>query len=151
VIFVALASSLGVATACASARAASPAVGVPPSSATAAEGFYSAAQVDRGRDAFRTNCVECHSINADFTGRAFEWNWRRRTVWDLFRRIKETMPEDFPGLLTDQGYADIIAYILDANGYAAGAGDLMPTDVSMSVIPLGPGARKTRGMDGTRS
>lgn len=113
----------------------------PDASPRSASGFYTAEQAARGRAAFRLDCGECHTAS-DFRGRDFEWDWRRRTVWDFFRRVRETMPEDFPGILPDRGYADVIAYILSLNGYAAGDVELHATEEAMDVIPLGPGAAK---------
>ncbi len=54
-----------------------------------------------------------------------------------------TMPEDDPGSLRPQTYADVIAYILRLNDYASGTTELAPTAESMDVIPLGPGVDKT--------
>lgn len=113
----------------------------------AAPGFYSAAQAERGRLQFRRVCGECHSTR-DFRGREFEYNWRRRTVWDFFNRIIETMPEDMPGILSAETYTDVIAYILSLNAYDGNGPDLEPTATAMDAIPLGPGARKTRASSG---
>ena len=48
------------------------------------------------------------------------------------------MPPDRPGGLTDQNYADLIAYILSQNGYAANGKEL-PADPGalqgMSIKP----------------
>ncbi len=104
-------------------------------------GFYTVKQAARGRAVFRLDCGECHSVS-DFRGRDFEWEWRRSTAWDLFRRMRETMPEDFPGILPDQTYADVIAYVLSLNDYTDGATELRATEEAMDVIPLGPGAQK---------
>ena len=58
-------------------------------------GVYSVEQAQRGREAFTEVCRECHS-SSEFRGRAFEFTWRRRTAWDLYRELRRTMPEDFP-------------------------------------------------------
>ena len=50
------------------------------------------------------------------------------------------MPEDNPGGLTQQTYADVIAYILQLNAYASGDAELVPSQDAMDAIPLGPGA-----------
>jgi len=54
------------------------------------------------------------------------------------------MPETAPGSLTDQTYADIVAYILLLTKYPAGGEDLAATPESMGSVPLGPDADKTR-------
>ncbi len=59
------------------------------------------------------------------------------------------MPEDAPGTLSAQTYADVIAYILRLNEYTSGDLDLVPNESSMDAIPLGPGADKTGTDTGT--
>ena len=114
---------------------------------SAAPGFYSVLQADRGREAFRGICSECHSTS-DFRGDDFEWQWRRQTVWDFYRKVTRTMPEESPGSLSDQVYTDVIAYILRINDYASGGAELVASRRAMDLIPMGPGAVKTRIQDG---
>ncbi len=105
-------------------------------------GFYSVEQAARGRESFVIICQECHS-SSEFRGDDFEWTWRRQTVWNFYRELIQTMPEDSPGLLSDQTYADVIAYILQINEYSAGDSELTATEEAMDVIALGPGAPKS--------
>ncbi|GMV05329.1 MAG: hypothetical protein AMXMBFR53_16080 [Gemmatimonadota bacterium] len=88
-------------------------------------GLYSDTQADRGRDAFRASCAECH-YSSEFRGSQFQFAWRRRSVGDLFTEIVRNMPEDAPGSLEDQVYVDIVAYILQLNGFPAGSRELPP-------------------------
>ena len=104
-------------------------------------GAYSAAQAERGREVFVDVCRECHA-SSEFRGREFEFTWRRRTAWDLYRELRRTMPEDFPGGLAPQAYVDVIAYVLEINDYPLGGGELLPTEESLRRVPLGPGANK---------
>ena len=106
-------------------------------------GFYSAEQAERGRESFRRTCRECHT-DSEFKGRDFESQWKRQNAWNLFNEISWNMPEEAPGSLTDQAYADIVAYILLLNKYPAGTEDLEATPESMGSVPLGPDAEKTR-------
>ena len=53
------------------------------------------------------------------------------------------MPENNPGALSEQTYADVIAYILQANDYVSGDAELVASEKAMSPIGLGPGADKT--------
>lgn len=87
---------------------------------------YSEAQATRGRDSFRASCAECH-YSSEFRGSRFQFEWRRRTVGDLLTEIVSNMPEDAPGSLEDSVYLDIVAYILQLNGFPAGSAEL-PTD-----------------------
>jgi mono/diheme cytochrome c family protein len=109
----------------------------------AALGFYSVEQATRGRAAFRGICSECHSTS-DFRGEDFESQWRRQTVWDFYRQLTRTMPEEDPGSLSDQVYTDVIAYILQLNDYSSGVEELVASRQAMDLIPMGPGAVKTR-------
>ena len=113
----------------------------------AATGFYSVAQAERGLRVFRDMCSECH-FPREFRGDDFEWQWRRQTVWDLYRSMTRTMPENDPGGLRDQTYADVIAYILRINEYASGNTELVADRETMDSIPLGPGAAKQQTQDG---
>ncbi len=47
-------------------------------------------------------------------GNDFAGNWGGKPVADLFEKIKTTMPEDNPGSLKPQQYADIMAYFLSS-------------------------------------
>jgi hypothetical protein len=113
----------------------------------AAVGFFSPEQADRGRETFVDICAECHSTS-DFHGTDFEWKWRRQTAWNLFREMRRTMPEDFPGVLPGQTYANLVAYILQLNEYPAGGAELQADEEALDASPLGPGVNKTRSNDG---
>jgi mono/diheme cytochrome c family protein len=107
-------------------------------------GIYGEAQAERGRSAFRDVCAECH-YSSEFRDQKFQFKWRRRTVGDLYRDIVRNMPDDDPGSLPDQDYADIVAYILQLNGFPPGGGEL-PADEEVlagySMTPPAPtGAR----------
>jgi hypothetical protein len=52
-------------------------------------------------------------------GESFRAIWGGRSVRELFDTAK-TMPPANPGSLTDATYTNIVAYILQVNGYAAG-------------------------------
>jgi mono/diheme cytochrome c family protein len=103
--------------------------------------FYTEAQAARGLQAFRRVCSECHT-RSHFRGSKFEADWRQQSAWDLFRTMVGSMPQDNPGGLEDQVYVDVIAYILELNGYAAGQTELTPTDEALARVPLGPDAAR---------
>jgi hypothetical protein len=63
--------------------------------------------------------------------------WREDTLEPLFTFIKTTMPGNTPGSLDDRAYADIIAFILEANGLPAGTRELTPGVVG-SIGLVGP-------------
>ena len=119
-------------TACASTQEGMPANapaegGAVSDAATADAGsFYSDRQADRGSGLFRDNCVSCHA-SSEFTGSSFERRWRNRAVGDIYEFILYSMPDDNPGGLPEQTYADILAYILKLNDFPAGGSDLPPS------------------------
>lgn len=98
-------------------------------------GIYSEAQAARGRNAFRATCAECH-YSSEFRGTQFQFAWRRRSVADLYLEIVRNMPEDDPGSLEDQVYVDIVAYILQLNGFPAGGRELPPDETALEKFGM---------------
>ena len=47
--------------------------------------------------------------------------WYGLSVGDLFIRISPTMPVSNPGILSEDHYADLLALLLQANNFPAGA------------------------------
>jgi mono/diheme cytochrome c family protein len=104
--------------------------GASPPKRTVQDGLYSAAQADRGREAYTKACAPCHMADLGgheyagaLAGYPFQMKWEDASVAELFGRVR-TMPLGEPGSLTTQEYVDITAYILQANGYPAGGDDL---------------------------
>ncbi len=127
-------------TGCASSA---PAPAPPEIVAESVPGFFSLAQADRGRTSYLVACASCHKTS-EFRGPDFEWAWRRQTAWNLFTQVSSNMPEDKPGQLPAQVYADIVAYLLALNDYQVGSQDLEPTQDALAAIRLGAGAEKTK-------
>lgn len=98
-------------------------------------GFFTEEQAERGRATFREICSECH-YSSEFRGTQFVYEWRRRTVRDLFRSISRTMPDDAPGTLAPGQYADVISYILRMNGLPAGERELPADAEVLRAYPL---------------
>ena len=51
---------------------------------------------------------------------AFLAEWENKNVRALYSRILSTMPENDPGSLNETEMLDILAYVLQANGFPAG-------------------------------
>jgi len=92
-----------------------------------ADGVYSAEQAARGVEAYEKACASCHmsdlrgeSFAPALNGDAFALRWENGKLADLHKIIKGTMPADSPGSLSLKDYADIVAFLLKANGYPAG-------------------------------
>jgi mono/diheme cytochrome c family protein len=92
------------------------------------DGVYTTAQAGRGHRAYESYCVGCHEAqDADgpqLVGKAFLDRWREDRLESLFTFIKTSMPGDSPGGLDEPTYADILAFILEANNLPAGEKEL---------------------------
>ena len=101
---------------------------------SAATGVFTAAQAERGREVYTNSCARCH-MASQHSGPTFASTWNNRRVSDLYELLYSTMPLDAPGSLTEQQYADVVAYMLQLNGHPAGT----------SALPANPAAlRKVR-------
>jgi S-disulfanyl-L-cysteine oxidoreductase SoxD len=102
----------------------------------ASAGVYREEQAIRGDTVFQRACLSCHtpSFHAD---EQFRMNWIGRTVFDLFKLLKTTMPEDNIGGLSDDDYTRVIAYILRLNGFPAGADSLSADSLAQKRIRIG--------------
>jgi len=98
-----------------------------PDRRTVWSGVYTVDEATRGQAAFVQSCSACHGAQGDyrqmgpaFQGTAFMERWREFNIGSLFNLIRDTMPRDNPGSLNDQTYLDIVARILQVNGFPAG-------------------------------
>jgi len=95
------------------------------------QGIYTAAQAERGKSTFKTACLRCHGEDLSGTtapalkGDRFQMTWGGDTVEGLFGKIRDTMPPNFGTVVDDQGKLDVVAFILQTNGYPAGSTELM--------------------------
>jgi mono/diheme cytochrome c family protein len=89
-------------------------------------GVYTAAQAERGIAVYKSKCASCHAPNR-FTDDFFYQSFAGKPLWDMFEVISDSMPEDDPGGLKKEEYADVIAYLLKLNNFPAGEIEL-PTD-----------------------
>ncbi len=103
---------------------------------------FTAAQADRGKTAYADNCASCHGTNLDdgefgpaLKGAAFQQKWGVQSPAALFSYMQQKMPPANPGQLTAQTYADLDAYILQANSVAPGANELTAAELSGSTAP----------------
>jgi alcohol dehydrogenase (cytochrome c) len=81
---------------------------------------FTAEQAAAGQTAFQTNCATCHGADRPLVGPTFNSTFATRTTRDLLSQIRATMPPANPGGLPDATYVNIAAYLLQANGRAAG-------------------------------
>jgi len=107
------------------------------------DGVFTAAQAERGKQNFLAGrCGGCHKL--DLTGERgpalkgddFLAHWENGSLATLFDKIRETMPPNGANEVTDDAKADIVAYLLQQNGYPAGKADLRVEPESMGIIDL---------------
>jgi quinoprotein glucose dehydrogenase len=95
------------------------------------DGVYTADQAQRGGALYQETCSQCHGpqlggIDAapPLVGGRFASNWNGINLGDMVQRIRISMPQDNPGSLSRNQVADVLAYILQANGFPTGEKDL---------------------------
>ncbi|HWI18061.1 MAG TPA: cytochrome c [Vicinamibacterales bacterium] len=102
---------------------------------TVKAGVYTAAQADRGQVLYRSKCASCHAPNR-FTDDFFYQSFAGKPMWEMFDVISDSMPEDDPGSMKKEEYADVIAYLLRLNRFPEGSNEL-PTDKdALSLIMM---------------
>ena len=108
------------------------------------DGVYTAAQAQRGKEQYqKSSCAGCHGGNLEGQGMAAALKgetllktWNGRTVYDLYARIITTMPQDDPGSLTPEAGIDIVAFLLEANGFPAGMAELVPGSETLKKVKI---------------
>ena len=102
------------------------------------DGVYTDAQAKRGDVLYKEQCATCHGDNLEgsgpmppLAGKDFLGIWQGKSVGDLFEKVQTTMPATAPGTLTPVQGADIVAYMLAAGKYPAGATEL---DTKLEVL-----------------
>lgn len=93
------------------------------------DGVYSTEQAERGQKVYDATCARCHG--ADLTGgrarplvgESFIRDWGGLTLDSVLTRAK-TMPPGAAGALGEEGYLDILAYVLSRNDFPTGGGEL---------------------------
>src|SRR5215467_8187242 len=101
-------------------------------------------QVQRGRAIYQKNCQDCHGSTLDngefggapLKGSYFRQHWGSGDVSALFGYVNTLMPPDRPGQLTAQTYADVTAFLLSNNSYAAGTEELTADEDAQRKMTL---------------
>jgi mono/diheme cytochrome c family protein len=108
-----------------------------------AQGAFTRAQAQRGRDHYATHCAACHADNLagigpalPLVGGTFQSKWASQTMFEFYERVRTTMPQNAPGSLGDAVYADIVAFILRANNFPTGANELTRNSAALKAMPM---------------
>ena len=112
-------------------------------SRTVWDGIYTDEQAVRGEMLYAEQCAKCHGDTLGgqesapaLTGTTFYSNWEGEMLEPLFDRLRTTMPQDKPGSLSRSQNADILALMLKAGGYPAGATPLNGQAGAMATITI---------------
>jgi mono/diheme cytochrome c family protein len=117
--------------------------GSPAGAQDAKPALYTAAQAQAGGIVFVQNCATCHGSALEggmgpalkgvaFGERAVAQSLTAQSLLDV---AAYTMPQSNPGSLKPEDYNAVVAYVLQQNGYPAGA---------TALAPNAPGMKETR-------
>jgi S-disulfanyl-L-cysteine oxidoreductase SoxD len=95
---------------------------------TVLDGVFTAAQAERGKQAYALHCSSCHMEDLQgppaLKGEQFLDNWREDSVKSLFTFVQTRMPQGAPGSLGVGTYVDIVSYIFSENMFPGGPKEL---------------------------
>ena len=109
---------------------------------TSNDGVFTKAQADRASAQFTKMCADCHAFDVAqrkkpgdvvLGGPLFLKAWNGRTLQEMVTTIVMTMPSDGSGEVTEPEGLDLVAYILQQNGYPAGSSPLTK-DAAADVV-----------------
>jgi cytochrome c5 len=97
---------------------------------TTNDGVYTKEQADGAKPQFEKICAECHPFTVAAKKKEkdlplgeepFFQSWEGRPLSDMISTIALTMPNDGSATVTDEEATNLVAYILQQNGYPAGS------------------------------
>jgi mono/diheme cytochrome c family protein len=104
-------------------------------------GVFTEAQAAEGAALYESACASCHGGGLGggeavpaLVGVTFSATWEGVSIFDLFERIRTTMPPGKSGTVTRPGYASIVAYLLKSNGMPAGEKTLGADKASLAGL-----------------
>lgn len=106
-----------------------------PTTASLPPATYTADQAVRGAAVYQATCARCHPPG-QLDGETFAAGWNEARVVTLFSTLRNTMPQDKPGSLTDEQYVDVIAYVLQRNRVPAGVTALRPDTTALRQVRI---------------
>jgi mono/diheme cytochrome c family protein len=108
-------------------------VGAGATSETLSDGVYALDQINTGEALYKKHCISCH--DKKYFGPVLK-NWSGQPLNNLFLTMATTMPESNPGMLYDEEYADILAYVLSLNRFPAGDSELTADPATLKLIEI---------------
>jgi cytochrome c553 len=100
--------------------------------ATAWSGIFTTQQVSNGKSSYDGVCARCHGVQLTggtdggpaLKGSSFLAHWDGDTLASLYIKIRDTMPRNTPGTISEEVKIEILAYLLQQNGFPAGSAAL---------------------------
>lgn len=115
-------------------------------------GVFTAQQAERGKAAYTKHCSRCHADDLagrrdyPLIGERFFDHWEAHTLDHLFRLIRDSMPPDAINAVDANDKRDIVAYLLQQNGFPAGTTELSLDSEVLATFEIsrrnGPGPVK---------
>ena len=113
------------------------------------KGAFTTTQAEGGKVPFTGLCRRCHSdtlLGSErgpaLKGESFMEHWEQQDLDRLKAKIRDTMPPDDPGKLSEEEYLGLVSYILQNNGYPAGSTPLDNAALSGVQIVRKPGEER---------
>jgi len=113
-----------------------------PAAQTTNDGIYSTAQANGAKAQFQKICADCHAFTVaakkapkdlPLGDEPFLDQWNGRPLSELITLIALTMPNDGSAVVSEAEAVDLVAYILQQNGYPAGSKPLTRENASAVV------------------
>jgi hypothetical protein len=106
------------------------------------EGVYTPAQANQGKQLYEERCASCHG--SDLTGGdgpaliggSFNRSWASRYLDRLFVKLRDRMPADDVLAMNEKEKIDVLAYMLEHNGFPAGKQELALDLDHLSTIQI---------------
>ncbi len=96
---------------------------------------FTSEQATKGREVYLLACVSCHSP-ADHTGGGFWKDLLGKTVAEFFSYLRNNMPQDNAGSISDDDYVNVTAYMLSLNAMPAGDTPLRADSTAQARIKI---------------
>lgn len=109
---------------------------------TTNDGIYTKAQADGAKAQFDKICADCHAFTVAEKKRPqdlplgdepFFTKWEGRALSELATIIVTTMPNDGSAVVNDEETLNLLAYILQRNGFPAGTSPLTSEGASAVI------------------
>jgi len=102
---------------------------------TVADGVFTADQAAAGESTFNDKCKSCHDMK--FYRNTLR-SWKNQPLLFLWETVMGSMPADNPSSLGYDEYTNVIAYVLQENGFPAGEHTLDPDNGMENIKILAP-------------